>query len=137
MKRGKRRRAARACAALAGAALIPLAWWGLRQEPLEETVPQEELPFPAAALGMVLDSSEGEGLYLLAVMERSLAQDAGMEAGDRLCALNGVPLTSGEELDLLLLSGSVEPPLTFQLERGDDALSLTLLSDADPEERRW
>ena len=83
----------------------------------------------AAALGLVLQNqTEGDqGLYVLAVMENSAAQHMGLEAGDLLLSLDGVALSSCDELDALLAASPASARLEFSLLRDSQQVTLSFV----------
>lgn len=85
-------------------------------------------PPQAAAMGLVLQNQpdDATGLYVLAVMERSAAQRMGLEAGDLLLSLDGMQLSSCDELDALLAATPQAATLSFTLLRDGQELTLSL-----------
>lgn len=85
-------------------------------------------PPQAAAMGLVLQNQpdDAAGLYVLAVMERSAAQRMGLEAGDLLLSLDGMRLSSCDELDALLAATPHAATLSFTLLRDGQELTLSL-----------
>ncbi len=86
-------------------------------------------PQQAAALGLVLQNQTegGQGLYVLAVMENSAAQHMGLEAGDLLLSLDGVALSSCDELDALLAASPASARLEFSLLRDSQQVTLSFV----------
>ena len=83
----------------------------------------------ADELGLVLQNqTEGDqGLYVLAVMENSAAQHMGLEAGDLLLSLDGVALSSCDELDALLAASPASARLEFSLLRDSQQVTLSFV----------
>src|SRR6476620_2993208 len=76
--------------------------------------------------------AESSALLVVGVKDGSPAADAGLLVGDILVALDGVPLTSPEELVDLLVGDRVGRALTLQLSRGSSPQSAQI----NPAERR-
>jgi len=76
--------------------------------------------------------AESSALLVVGVKDGSPAADAGLLVGDILVALDGVPLTSPEELVDLLVGDRVGRALTLQLIRGSSPQSAQI----NPAERR-
>lgn len=86
-----------------------------------------------AALGLMLEEQD-DGLYVLAVGEKSPAKDAGIRPGDLLTELNGSPLETLDGIDALLQDMSVSDSLTFLLLRDQQTLSISLAIPTAPAE---
>ena len=121
-----------ACLVLGILALSPLLVlpWLNTSAAISDVDKLDAWPQQAAALGLVLQnqSEEEEGLYVLAVMESSAAQTMGVEAGDLLLSLDGIALSSCDELDALLSASPNASSLTFTLLRDGQELTLDLSS---------
>ncbi len=77
---------------------------------------------------MLQNQTEGDqGLYVLAVMENSAAQHMGLEAGDLLLSLDGVALSSCDELDALLAASPASARLEFSLLRDSQQVTLSFV----------
>lgn len=70
----------------------------------------------AASMGILL-LEENDGLYVLAVIEQSVAAKANIEPGDLLYRANDIPLTSVSEFDTLLNTSNKENRLRLTLTR--------------------
>ena len=119
-----------ACVILALLALSPLLVlpWINTSVAINGADELDDWPQQAAALGLVLQNQgEGDGLYVLAVMENSAAQHMGLEAGDLLLSLDGVDLYSCDELDALLASSTSASTLEFSLLRDSQELTLSFM----------
>ena len=71
----------------------------------------------SADLGLLLVDTE-KGISVLAVQDKSLAEQAGICPGDVLMRINAIPLTTVEMLDGLLMNNS-EDPLLIDVQRGN------------------
>ena len=60
-----------------------------------------------------------------AVLENSAAQEAGIQAGDRVISVDGRPVATWKEMGDAI-AASEGTPLHFELKRGDDTISVTL-----------
>jgi peptidoglycan hydrolase-like protein with peptidoglycan-binding domain len=69
----------------------------------------------------------GGGLLLLGVMDGSPAQAAGLKAGDVIESINGATMTRREDLVAALPQGSADNPLTFNLFRDDQYVSVKVV----------
>ena len=70
-----------------------------------------------ADLGLLLLDAD-DGISVLAVQDKSLAEQAGICPGDVLMRINAIPLTTVEMLDGLLMNNS-EDPLLIDVQRGN------------------
>ena len=81
----------------------------------------------AAELGMLLLDTD-EGISVLAVQSKSVAEQLGICPGDRLLEMNGTPLSTAEALDGLLMNEG-EKNVSLRLQRGTDIFSVFLPSN--------
>ena len=104
-----------ACVTLTVLALVPLLVLNLPQAAPPD--PPTSWPLQAASLGMVLRDTREDGVYVLAVMQDSPAEKAGIQVGDQLLSLNGTALSAASDVDTLLASAKETSPLSFELMR--------------------
>ena len=78
----------------------------------------------AADLGLLLLDTE-EGISVLGVQDKSIAEQVGIHPEDVLLHINGVSLSTVEALDDLLINCS-EDTLLFKLQRGKNEVSVKI-----------
>ena len=77
--------------------------------------PQQDV-VSAADLGLLLLDGD-DGISVLGVLDKSLAEQAGIDPGDVLTRINETSLTTVEMLDNLLMNGSADT-FVLELQRG-------------------
>ena len=78
-----------------------------------------------AQLGLVLLDDES-GLYVLGVIDGSLASSAGIEPGDYLTRAGGMPLTAASQLEDMLAGRDEAVALPLTLNRHDQTYTVNL-----------
>lgn len=68
----------------------------------------------------------GDGLRVLRVQDDSPAEVAGLQPGDRILRLDGQPVATLAALWKALWAGAVERPVQLEIQRGDEAQTLTV-----------
>ncbi len=79
----------------------------------------------SAALGLLLQETGG-GVYVLAVSERSPAEQAGLRPGDHILRAGDAMMTDAALLSELLEAGDEAIPLLVRRTEGDITLTLPL-----------
>jgi len=98
---------------------------------LPEMLTGSEVQHPWIGIEGAFDN-DGIGLAVNSVQPRSPAEQAGLLAGDRLVALNGVALLDFEQLAVTLDGLYVGDEVRFEVARGGDTLDITLTLGAWP-----
>lgn len=78
----------------------------------------------AADLGLLLLDTD-DGISVLGVRDKSIAEQAGICPGDGLMGINGNALTTVEGLDDFLMNDS-DDTLVFELQRGKDVFCVKI-----------
>ena len=78
----------------------------------------------AADLGLLLLDTN-EGISVLGVQDKSIAEQVGIHPEDVLLHINGISLSTVEALDNLLINCS-EDTLSFKLQRGKNEVSVQI-----------
>ena len=76
-------------------------------------------------LGLVLLDGDA-GLYVLGVMDGSLASRAGIEPGDYLTSARGLPLTAATQLEEILSGQEAAPSLPLTVSRDERLITVNL-----------
>jgi serine protease Do len=79
-------------------------------------------------------SARGLGMRVRSVYPASPAEDAGLEPGDVVVALNGRPVESREDFDTLLSAVAPGAPVTLEVRRGERARSVSVKAARVPED---
>jgi S1-C subfamily serine protease len=92
-------------------------------------------PIEAGYLGITGTAPETgrSGALVTGVLDGSAADSAGVRVGDLIISVDGVPVTSTQELAAAV---QAEPPgteVTLELVRGDETITLTVVLDVRPE----
>ena len=85
--------------------------------------PQQDV-VSAAELGLLLLDGD-DGISVLGVLDKSLAEQAGIEPGDVLMRINETSLTTVEMLDSLLMNGGGDT-FVLELQRGKNVFSVEI-----------
>ena len=81
----------------------------------------------ASEYGLFVDS----GLYVSAVEEGSAAEDAGIQVGDVITAIDGVSISSLEELEEALADKQAGDEVTLTIDRDGETMEVTLTIPED------
>ncbi len=108
-----------------------LVYLAAREEPLSSTLAGGTSPAPAPAagrrvsLGTMPDFADpGPGVRVQSVLEASAAEEAGIEAGDRLLSLDGVVIEDLRAFSDFLKTRKPGDSIRIELERDGERLSL-------------
>ncbi len=95
-------------------------------------VPRENPPANEGRIGVSMDSRVTADILVSGEVANSPATEAGLQVGDRLASVDGMPVTDGVVLTTALVraSGSTLP---IEVQRGAETLALTLDVPAVPE----
>ncbi|MFN0135755.1 MAG: serine hydrolase [Phycisphaerae bacterium] len=98
-----------------------------KYDPAASAVPVEDEPGvapPRVPLGFSLDAQDADNCFVQDVTAQSLAEKAGLKAGDRIVAINGTPLS---ELPAAKLRGSLaQKKVTLRIERAGKTLEIVM-----------
>lgn len=74
----------------------------------------------------VKDASDGPGAYVGSVREGSPAERAGLQAGDVIEELSGVPVRSAADVERIAAQRSPGQPTSTMIRRGDERRTLII-----------
>lgn len=80
-------------------------------------------------IGITVENAFHNGFLILSVLPDSPAQQAGLQAGDRLIAVDGVPLTADTD-PRVPISGAADTSVTVTVVRDSQELSFTMIRQA-------
>lgn len=104
---------------LSAAVAMPLGWAGFAAAQAAEPLPRR------AALGVQLaNAPEGPGVLVQGVLPGSTALAVGVQAGDRLLALNDAPVASIAEVLAWLANSRAGAPIAVKVRRGEQEIVL-------------
>ena len=94
--------------------------------PVDHTIERDRLRGAFGGVGAYV--YDVEGLLYLRPLPDTPADEAGIQDGDRLLAVDGEPLPDGATTDLAvsLIRGPVGTTVTLTVERGEETLDFTL-----------
>ena len=95
---------------------------GEAQHPFLGVVGQDVTPEFAATEGLAVD----EGAYVVEPIEGTKAEEAGIESGDVIVALDGTPIRSMDDLLLQVRRNAIGERVTLEIYRGDTLIEVEM-----------
>ncbi|RAL23495.1 hypothetical protein DL240_04860 [Lujinxingia litoralis] len=90
-------------------------------------------PMARPWLGIILGSSDGTGVLVNEVLRTSPADDANLQPGDRVVAVDGEPVRTAGKLQALIRGKRLNQSVDLSVQRGEATLTRTLTLRASPE----
>ncbi len=84
-------------------------------------------------LALPVNVVAGNGVMVHSVMENSAAEEAGVEAGDVILEIDGVPIHKWGDMQNIINSSKEGQELTFRLQKGSSSYQAKLKSQYDPD----
>jgi len=79
-----------------------------------------------AYLGVRVDDAQGGGAHIAEVVNGGPADDAGVQQGDVITAVDGQPVTSGDDLRLAVENHKPGEDMTLTVKRNGDTKTITV-----------
>lgn len=98
---------------------------GIRMNTLDEDLLESLAEVPSAER-LEIDPAVGTGVLILDVLEPSPAQQAGLQSGDVILALDGDPVTTADEVQNHISGRPVGASVDFRINRNGEELTLSV-----------